>query len=136
MPRDVRLPNHLSPVLYDLTIKPYLDPSFGDKSFTFEGIMKIHFNCTKPTNQIVFHHKELTFKNESLKLSSLTDPSLSILTPWENDFQRDFFKANFSRNCQQGSIYILHIEYVGNISKNLVGFYRSSYIDKKTNQTY
>jgi aminopeptidase N len=119
-----------------LTIKPYIGPTFGEKSFTFEGIMEIHFNCTKPTNKIVFHHKELNFKNESFRLSSPADPTLSIVLPWTNDYPREFFKTNFTRNCQQGVIYVIHIEYVGLLSKNLVGFYRSSYVDKNTNQTH
>ena len=135
-PKDVRLPIDITPTLYDLTIKPYIGASFGDKSFTFEGSMKIHFTCTKPTNKIIFHLKDLNFKNETIKLSSSNDSTLSIVLPWANDFQREFFIANFSRNCSQGVSYILNLEYVGQISKNLVGFYRSSYVDKTTNQTY
>jgi hypothetical protein len=124
----------LTPSLYELTVKPYIGRTFGDRSFTFDGSIDIHFTCTKPTNQIIFHIKDLDFKNETIKLSSQTDSSLSLVLPWTNDYAREFFKANFSRNCQQGVNYVLHLEYVGEISKNLAGFYRSSYVEKTTNE--
>ena len=125
----------MTPTLYELTIKPYLDPTFGDKSFTFDGSIKIHFDCNHPTSQIIFHIKNLTLNNATISVSSPTDADLSIVLPWTNDYEREFFKANFNRNCQQGASYTLYIEYTGPISRTLVGFYSSSYIDKATNRT-
>ena len=123
------MPENLKPELYELQIQPYIgtNETYGDKAFTFEGIMNMHFKCENSTNKIVFHINELEI--EHLEISSADAPTISLDSDFQEDYVRQFVIVKMSRNCVEGAMYKLKIEYTGPISRYLYGFYRSSYLD-------
>ena len=95
---------------------------------------KISFKCVTPTNRIVFHILDLNIDNSSFKLESTDDAALKLNDKWENDFSRQFFIMNFTGTCKKDANYVLSLKYIGLISEDLAGFYRSSYINPATNK--
>ena len=117
--------------MYELQIQPYIgtNETYGDKAFTFEGVMKINFKCASPTNKIIFHISNLKLNEATLELTSTSDLGLAISGSLEYDAIREFVVVKTNRNCVQNAEYKLEIEYTGPISSSLIGFYRSSYRD-------
>lgn len=129
------MPQNLRPFLYELQIRPFIGPieHYGEMSFKFDGEIKIHFKCLIPTNKVVLHFKSLKIENYNLTSEGSND-SLSIQSI-EYDKLREFVILNLEQNCTADYSYSLFINYTGNISENLYGFYRSSYTDK-LNKTF
>lgn len=134
---NFRLPQNLRPILYDLTLKPYVGSNpnawSSSKDFTFEGEMKMHFRCIQPTNVIVFHAIELAIDLDLLDIYSDDDPDIKVFHSIDYDKIRSFVTVTMTRECKRNVEYVLHIEYTGSILPVLYGFYTSSY--KDGNQT-
>ncbi len=128
---NFRLPDNLKPELYDFELRPYIgtNDTYGDKAFTFDGIMNMHFICVKPTRKVVFHSLDLTIDESKLAISSTTDLSVSLSKQIEYDQKREFTTLYLNGDCVANAKYTLKIEYTGLISTNLYGFYRSSYVE-------
>ena len=64
--KDVRLPLHLIPTTYDLTLKPnmYLD---DPKSFTFDGYIKIHMDAKFAGSNVTVHTNKLTIDDSTIQ---------------------------------------------------------------------
>ena len=124
------MPADLKPSLYELTLKPYIgtNVTYGDKAFTFEGQMTMHFECLEPTNKIVFHASEMNIDEGALKVTQGASV-LNILTT-EYDEEREFYTVNLKENCIAKSSYSLYIKYSAAINSCLEGFYISSYLDQ------
>ena len=123
--------------MYDLTIKPYIGTSeiYGnEKAFTYEGTMKMHFTCVIPTNQIIFHSLGLKLDPTSLKLESTSSSQLTLTNKINHNDITDFDVININGLCVAGAKYTLTVSYTGELSTNLNGFYRSSYIDENGNR--
>ena len=73
--------------------------------------------------------------NSSLSIKSLTDSSFQELKGfnWFNDFKRQFFVANLTKQLKSGHNYSLYMKFVGYLKDDNIGFYRSSYLE--TNNT-
>ena len=128
---NYRLPQNLKPYLYEIKIQPFIgnQEQYGSMSFKFIGEISMHFTCQIPTNKIVFHSKNLDLKNYNLySLDTAENESISIL---DIDFDsiREFAIISIDQDCKFNSTYLLNINYTGDISENLTGFYRSSYVD-------
>jgi len=128
---NYRLPANLKPTLYELTIKPYIgtNETYGDKAFTYEGTMKMTFDCLNATNKIIFHTLEQKINSSKLVLlNGDGSPSGLSITSTDIDLLRDFFIINLNGACIQSQNYVLVVEYTGVIRVELNGFYRSSYL--------
>lgn len=128
-----RLPENIKPYLYDMTIKPYIGPTYAEKSFTFEGKTLISFTCLEATNKIVLHTKEL--KIISSQLLSNSD-SISLINTPTVDNATDFTTFTMNKSCVAKSNYTIGIEFSGVILQALYGFYRSSYFSTMDNKIY
>ena len=75
---NYHLPSDLKPTLYELEIRPYIGDGemWGIKSFTFDGRIKIHFQCVNPTKSIIFHSVGLKF--EKIELISYDDLGIEL----------------------------------------------------------
>jgi len=114
--KSVRLPNHISPVHYSLSIKPDLE------SFTFSGSEKIKIKILKGSNEITLHSKDLdieTAKYKSDKLEVFAD-KISY------DIKKETATFHFKNKIKKGNGE-LSIIFSGVISESLRGFYRSKY---------
>ena len=128
-----RLPQDIEPTLYDLQIQPFIGPKevYGDRAFTFDGVMKMHLVCKNPTDKIVFHSEKQRINEDELKLTSSDDPNpLGFDKKLKYDEVREYVVLSLNRNCVKDAKYELTIVYEGQILSELYGFYRSSYKDE------
>lgn len=132
---NYRLPINLKPFEYEIYLKPYIGTTeiYGNRSFTFDGQVKIYYTCIQPTSQIVLHEKDLIISR--VVLSYQRQDEVIARSQFEHDLEREFLVINLKSNCVRNGNYILHIEYIGFLSNRLAaGFYTSSYLDK--NKTF
>ncbi len=132
---NYRLPPNLKPYFYELKIKPFIGPTFGNKSYTTEGTTRIHFICQIPTDKVYIHIKEIALKEASIAVSSESNETVDdyFVKAIQYDLIRDFVIIHIDKECTKNNKYILSVDYNGNISSSY-GFYRSSYKDP-TGQT-
>ncbi len=117
--------------MYDLTVRPYIgtEQLYGTKAFTFEGTMIMYFECSKETSKIVFHANELNIDQNEVVLNDLTKNSkINVEKPFSYDDERLYFTVNSTAELISGHNYSLSVPFNGNISTNLYGFYRGSYV--------
>lgn len=116
---DYRLPTHVNPVHYDITLEPNFE------NFTFSGLVIIEVQVLENTNNITLHANELnvtylavvTTSNQAIEPDSLT-----------NDEERQFLIITFEGTLEAGTYYINAL-YDGLINDGTSGFYRASYVD-------
>ena len=113
-----RLPRNLKPFLYEIYFK------IGHDSFS--GRVNISFVCLNPTNRIVLNVKDLLILNETIDIHSQNE-TVFFNKNWLYDNQAETMTIFLYRYCQKNVCYSLAIEFSGNISENIAGFYRSSY---------
>ncbi len=128
-------------------MKPYfyeiaLDVDFNRTTknyFEYKGAVKISFACLNSTRSLVFHVDNLKIENSSLRLESPSDASFTHVDAfyWTNDYERQFFIANFTRPLfKAGHNYTLSLSYTGYLKDDNAGFYRSSYLDNNGNKKF
>lgn len=113
---DYRLPTHVAPVHYELTLEPLFD------SFTFNGVASIQVEVTEEANNITLHANQLTITNVTVRNSSSEFQVAAV----SNDTDKQFLIIQFSSNIAVGDYY-LDITYVGELNSNNRGFYRGNY---------
>lgn len=143
MKLDYKLPNNIKPILYEVTLKPYIGPFYGIKSFKFDGFLNLSFICLNPTNTIVLHSVDLEifssrlyelniFDQDSIinvpKIKS-NDIPIRLINTTAYDYDREFVIFYLNRKCEKDKNYVLELNFTGTILENLYGFYRSSYQD-------
>ena len=112
-------------------MRPFIGPKeiYDNNSFTTHGKVIINFECKNPTSKIVFHAKELIIDASKFYIFSKTDSSINIEKSIKYDEELEFVTVHFNRNCVKNAKYRLEIQFKGIINDQLVGFYRSSYLD-------
>jgi hypothetical protein len=127
---DYRLPKDLVPFHYDLLIKTQFDNIVND-SFAYDGEVTIHVQCVKDTSNLIFHINKLIIDNATLSVKSPTDQTFGEIKgfSWRNDYERQFFVANLTKQLKAGQNYTIFVKYIGYLTDDNAGFYRSSYLD-------
>jgi aminopeptidase 2 len=126
------LPKNLVPFAYDLKIRPYIgeESQYEEKAFTFEGSIKMHFNCSIQTNKIIFHGVGLQIDPTSLQLaSSAKNDDTKVDQSFVYDQLRGYYTVDLNKECVAQRDYTLSMKFKGEILTILLGFYRSSYTD-------
>jgi len=111
--KSVRLPNHISPISYNLTIKPDLE------SFTFSGDETIKIKIRKTTNQITLHSKDIDIETVKIK----DDFAKKITYDTKSETATFYFKNKIKVGNSK-----LHIAFSGIINEGLRGLYKSKYV--------
>ena len=136
---NYRLPTELVPFAYDITSEfQFINVSSVYKGFPYNGHTSISFTCVQATSSLVFHINKLDIDNSSLVLNSTTDISFTTLNgfSWYNDFTRQFFIANLTQSLKVGHNYTVSMNYVGYLTDDNAGFYRSSYINENNDTVW
>lgn len=120
---NYRLPTHVYPVHYDLT----LEPNFSN--FSFAGEASIELQVTEETNNITLHAYNLTVSVEGVSFGDVEIENVDYV----EDYQ--FLIISLGRNVSQGS-YVLNIIYEGYLNSNNRGFYRGNYQDSDGGTRY
>uniref|UniRef100_A0A914VXW8 Aminopeptidase n=1 Tax=Plectus sambesii TaxID=2011161 RepID=A0A914VXW8_9BILA len=129
----MRLPTNLIPYEYDLWIRPFVVPddyiSFNTTwNFTTDGNVTIYFTCVTPTTQIVLHGDNIELIEHSLLLTNLATNKADLsITGHNYSDVTQMFTFTLSGTLQANTNYSLHIDYYGNITNDLKGFYWQTY---------
>lgn len=116
--------------MYDFQIQPFIGPTYGDKSFTFDGVMNMHLLCKRPARRILFHGNDIKIDESKIEISSVNDMSNRVSKELYYNKKTELYIAKLNAACIPGEKYILKVVYSGNLNQLLRGFYRSSYVDK------
>ncbi|XP_070567834.1 aminopeptidase N-like [Ptychodera flava] len=126
-----RLPDTLKPLLYNLKIKIDLD------EFLISGRSEITFTCTAATRYVILHTKLQEIDKESIKVCRQTDGEiLEQSAPSRLYPQTQYLVIELSTSLTEDVDYVVVVEYTGVLEDDLIGIYRSSYIDDDGNRRY
>lgn len=128
-----RLPPHLVPHTYDVTLWPRLKPDATTGLYIFTGSSSVVFECVQETDVILIHSNKLNYTllangeratlealDEGGAAPSITSTSLQTVT--------QYLVVHLDANLAKGR-YRLHTEFTGELADDLGGFYRSVYDD-------
>uniref|UniRef100_A0A8C1Q2P2 Aminopeptidase n=1 Tax=Cyprinus carpio TaxID=7962 RepID=A0A8C1Q2P2_CYPCA len=127
-----RLPDTLLPEYYNVTLWPRLVPD-EQGMYIFTGTSGVALTCIKETNLIIIHSNKLnytlTLENHHAKLTGLGGTSApAILKTWFQT-QTQFMVILLNEKLEVGKSYWLYMEFRGELSDDLAGFYRSQYTE-------
>jgi hypothetical protein len=140
MPLDgddlVRLPSHLVPVRYDLSIEPDLDVGVFSGSVVIEFMVDSTNLDESNSNVIVLNAYDLSFSSASycVKGESTKHDATNILTNVQG--MTVTFVFDQSPIPATALSILLKIDYQGSLDTPMVGFYRSKYIDNYGKEQY
>jgi puromycin-sensitive aminopeptidase len=113
--KSVKLPNNISPVKYELTIKPDLE------SFVFEGKEIIKVKISKKTKEIILHSKDI-----KISTAEIIQNKKSQFADIKYDEKTETVKFSFKNEISKGKADLI-VVFEGIINDNLRGFYKSTY---------
>jgi aminopeptidase N len=133
---DYRLPSNFKPSLYEIQLKPYIGTAslYGDNAFKFEGSVNISIMCLNATNKIVLHHKNMVINSVNVYQTRQNTLQSIQVVGFTYDPKLQFMTIQVDRNLVMNGLYVVSIDYTGEISDSLEGFYRSSYVDSDGNK--
>jgi glutamyl aminopeptidase len=115
--KEVRLPRHLLPLHYDLRLHPDLDTGL------FSGRVAIQIQAIAPTSHFLVHTKHLTISETQLH----TEAGLRVNYDRAFEYERnEFWVVELGGEAEAGN-YTLSMEFQGNLTRGIQGFYRSLY---------
>ncbi|KAM4744489.1 aminopeptidase Ey-like [Anableps anableps] len=126
-----RLPETLSPVHYNVSLWPRLKPN-TDNLYFFTGNSRVTFRCVSKTNLILIHSNKLNlsvFDGFHAKLKGLDGAVTPTLKKTWLEVPTQYLVVQLNDPLQPGNLYELYTEFVGELSDDLGGFYRSEYVE-------
>ncbi|KAK3776842.1 hypothetical protein RRG08_024616 [Elysia crispata] len=124
---DMRLPDHLTPIHYDVEIQPFMY-SDNPKDFTYKGKVKMLIHCNQAAANITLHTDLITVDSSSISIQgeipSATDPTYVSL---DRDEPRQFLILNLSDDLKVGTRYVLEMTYSAPMPSDMRGIYYSKY---------
>lgn len=126
--KTLRLPtDKYFPIHYQLT----LFPDFYDNEETFYGNVSIEIDVIQKTSIIMVHVLYLNISSTTLTTDKFE--SIEISRTFEYS-PNQFWVVETKQPLASGSKVYLNIEFSGNLSKAIVGFYKSTYKNSITKQ--
>ena len=117
---DYRLPQTTLPLHYDL----YLFPNLEDD--TFSGHVAITVETKEPRNHFLVHVKYLDVRDTQLKAAN------GDIIPLEDAFEyapNEFWVVVPANGPVPTGVYTLSMKFQGRLDRDILGFYRSTYVD-------
>lgn len=90
--------------------------------------------CLQITDTITLHAMDLDIDTNSVAVISGGGKIVPV-TGVSYAPEKEFMYIKSSENFELGEKYVLTTAFVGNISNDLFGYYKSSYLDEETNET-
>ncbi|XP_054447594.1 glutamyl aminopeptidase [Pteronotus mesoamericanus] len=123
--KNFRLPDFIIPVHYDLEMKPVMEED------TYTGSVTIEINVTKPTRHLWLHLRETKIS----RLPVLRRPSgaqVRVQQCFEYKKQEYVVVEAEEELAPSGAegLYRLTMEFAGWLNGSLVGFYKTTYVEK------
>ena len=132
-----RLPRHVLPVHYDLTLYPDFYRPDQDEP-RFYGNVSILVNITsEPARHLVFHANKLTIHQTAVSLLRSEGNTQEDSVPVRRTFNftdNQYWVIELDRDLQPGSTVRLNMRFEGPMGGRLNGLYRTSYVDSRSLQ--
>jgi len=90
--------------------------------------------CIEATDTIVLHSNSLDIDTKSVVVANGGGNVVPVGSV-AFDPKKELMYVKSTENFKPGDEYVLTIPFTGNITDDLVGYYKSSYVDKENNQT-
>jgi len=124
--QSVRLPKHISPIRYKLTLKPDLE------AFTFGGREVIDISITKSTKELTMHSLDINIASSKYQVVSSKGKEEEFAYKISYDKASETVTFYFKKPIPKGKA-TLSLVFEGVINESLRGFYKSRYeIDGET----
>ena len=124
--KTLRLPSHIIPIHYSIT----LYPDFYGTNGWFYGNETVELKVTSATNVILIHANFLNITRTSLRYASGKDITISKAFWYE---ENQFWVIETEYEIWP-SILFLDLEFDGSLTRAILGFYKSSYVNSITNE--
>lgn len=126
--RSFRLPNNTEPISYDIR----LSTDIHRGNFGFQGEVRINIRAVEATNSITLHSRQTV-----ITLISLFNPNGTVFE--ENlrfiyDSEVEFLVILVNRGLEADQEITVLIQYLGFLSNDLTGFFRTSYNNAETGE--
>ncbi|KAF6124143.1 endoplasmic reticulum aminopeptidase 1 [Phyllostomus discolor] len=121
---EVRLPEYIIPVHYDLMIHANLT------TLTFEGTTAVDITASQPTTAIILHSNRLQISKATLRKGAGARQSEEPLRVLEH-LPHEQIALLAPEPLVAGLPYTVVIDYAGNLSESFHGFYKSTYRTKE-----
>lgn len=121
---NYRLPNNVVPVHYDIELIPYIK----EDNFTFDGKSHVIIEISRATRDLSLHALDLTI-NETA--TSVISSDIVVYIPTAHNYKNEtqILTLHFDDELSPGT-YILNMQFVGILNDELLGFFRTSYINE------
>ncbi|KAM6942737.1 aminopeptidase Ey-like [Xenentodon cancila] len=129
--QQYRLPDTVVPISYNVTLWPRLEPN-EDNVYIFTGNSKVIIKCTRETDLILLHSHKLILSvvdGFHARLSGVAGTSAPTLKHTWLEAPTQYLVVQLDRPLQAGRMYEIFTEFVGELSDDLGGFYRSEYVE-------
>lgn len=128
-----RLPTAIQPDRYKLKVITRLE---NPPHLTFDGQVSIRFKVLEDTQNITLHAQNLTIDQERMFLKSYRAKEFKLCLDSVNTVEeQDYYIIHLCQTLKKGETYKLKLYFSGELNEKLHGYYRSSYVVKKTNET-
>ncbi|XP_053699482.1 aminopeptidase N-like [Sabethes cyaneus] len=129
-----RLPREVIPLHYDLVVLTHLGDDDGE-GFRFYGVVNITVIGNYDSNDVTLHAKELTIGEDRITISDLYHKQQMDIFTIGYDPGRDFLTITVTNGLfREGHRYVLSIPFEAELRSDVVGYYRSSYLDSKSQE--
>lgn len=128
---EYRLSTIIKPINYNITLRPYLLESDGQKRFTFDGEVFIEIQPSVATKLISLHSRNLThsIREYWVKPAAGAKPTPLPLALQSHNQETDIMNLTSTADLAANQFYILHFKYTGIMQDDMAGFYRSYYVN-------
>jgi len=120
---DYRLPTFVKPISYTINLKN----SWVDDHFAFSGVTNIRAKVINSTDNITLHVGNLEIITNTVSVLNQTVEIKDRI--YDEVTEKYTFKL--VKTLNKDTIVDIFFNYMGNLSDNMAGFYRSLYVDQK-----
>lgn len=125
---NYRLPKNVLPNRYIVELTPYFTSDNGKQQFTFDGKVDITLRAVQSeVRQIVLHMNEIEVNGSPRLKDALTSLVEIKIVSINYDIRTHKYTVILEKPLPINEEYVLSIQYLGRLSTNMRGFYRSSY---------
>lgn len=93
------------------------------------GDSTVNFQCVEETNLILIHSNKLNYTMQGSFHAQLSGPGAPTITETFLNLETQFLVIRLSANLVKGNTYSLYTSFIGELSDDLGGFYRSEYME-------
>ncbi|XP_067672727.1 glutamyl aminopeptidase-like [Haliotis asinina] len=126
--KNLRLPRYIVPLHYDLT----LYPDFYEDNGWFYGNVTIEIKINKDTDYVLIHFNYLNITKTELRENS-TGNQIGIKRTFAYA-ENQFWVIETAVTLREGASVKLSLQFDGSLTRAIVGFYKSSYVNSATGQ--